>query len=75
MFVNKIDRFCPAEHKKAKMGKCVIEVLKIMYLALFFSGCNHYKSVHFAPAKIQRLFDIIKKERMPQLGCILSEIF
>jgi len=38
----------------------VIEVLKIMYLALFFSGCNHYKSVHFAFAKIQKISDITK---------------
>ena len=30
----------------------VTAVLKNMSLALFFSGCNHYKSIHFAVAKI-----------------------
>ena len=39
------------------MVKSVIVGLKIMYLALFFSGCNHYKSIHFAVAKIQLLFE------------------
>lgn len=39
----------------------MIVVLKIMYLALFFSGCNHYKSIHFAGAKIRKSKNIMKK--------------
>ena len=39
------------------MGRKVIVELKIMSLALFFSGCNHYKSIHFADAKIRKIFD------------------
>ena len=39
------------------MGRKVIVGLKIMSLALFFSGCNHYKSIHFADAKIRKIFD------------------
>ena len=40
----------------------VIVVLKNMSLALFFSGCNHYKSIHFAAAKIQLIFQIQQKK-------------
>jgi len=35
--------------------------MKIMSLALFFSGCNHYKSIHFADAKIHYFSDMKKK--------------
>lgn len=47
------------------MVKSVIVGLKIMYLALFFSGCNHYKSIHFAGAKIQLFFHTARKSFMP----------
>ena len=43
----------------------VIVVLKNMSLALFFSGCNHYKSIHFADAKIQLIFHSARKSFMP----------
>ena len=43
----------------------VIVVLKNMSLALFFSGCNHYKSIHFAGAKIQLFFHTARKSFMP----------
>ena len=39
-----------------------------MSLALFFSGCNHYKSIHFAAAKIQHIFhSATKKYQRPFL--------
>ena len=36
-----------------------------MCLALFFSGCNHYKSIHFAGAKIQLIFHSARKSFAP----------
>ena len=42
------------------MGNVTV-VLKNTSLALFFSGCNHYKSIHFATAKIQLIFQTQQK--------------
>ena len=45
-----------------------------MCLALFFSGCNHYKSIHFAGAKIQLFLHSARKCTLSQKKVVSLQI-